>query len=102
MVNSRLIHRMVDRWCRRTYRAAARIVVLSPGFKAKLVERGVSAEKIEVVYNWSDDDPPASSDCLGDELLGPRAERQVDPLPGPEKVRDDREARARETADRAH
>lgn len=45
----------VDRWCRWTYGAASRIVVLSPGFKAKLVERGVPPGKIDVIYNWSDE-----------------------------------------------
>ena len=40
-----------------TYRAAARVVVLSPGFKSKLVERGVPPEKIDVIYNWCDESP---------------------------------------------
>jgi glycosyltransferase involved in cell wall biosynthesis len=55
MVNGGLLVKAVDRWCRWTYRAASRIVVLSPGFKAKLGERGVPPEKIEVIYNWSDE-----------------------------------------------
>jgi glycosyltransferase involved in cell wall biosynthesis len=55
MVNSNSLHKMVDWWCRWTYRAAAKIVVLSPGFKTKLVERGVPPDKIEVIYNWSEE-----------------------------------------------
>jgi glycosyltransferase involved in cell wall biosynthesis len=43
------------------YRAAARIAVLSPGFKSRLVGRGVPAEKIEVIYNWSDEASTASN-----------------------------------------
>jgi glycosyltransferase involved in cell wall biosynthesis len=55
MVNNESLREMVDRWCRWTYRAAAKIVVLSPGFKEKLVARGVPGEKIEVIYNWCDE-----------------------------------------------
>lgn len=38
------------------YRASAKIIVLSPGFKRALVERGVSAEKVEVLYNWCNEE----------------------------------------------
>lgn len=55
MMHNGSIRKIVERWCRWTYRAASRIVVLSPGFKVKLVERGVPAEKIEVIYNWCDE-----------------------------------------------
>jgi glycosyltransferase involved in cell wall biosynthesis len=46
---------LVGKWCRLIYRAASRIVVLSPGFKKTLTERGVRSEKIKVIYNWADD-----------------------------------------------
>lgn len=46
------------------YRASARIIVLSPGFKKALVERGVPSEKVEVIYNWCNEDAiPADSGC---------------------------------------
>jgi colanic acid biosynthesis glycosyl transferase WcaI len=38
------------------YRRAAHIVVISPGMRDLLVERGVPAEKVSVVYNWVDED----------------------------------------------
>lgn len=44
-------------WCDLTYRLASKIVVLSPGYKQTIMQRGVPAEKIEVVYNWCDDSP---------------------------------------------
>lgn len=53
MVADRRILRAVGRWMSVLYRSAGRIVVLSPGFKAKLVERGVPSDKIQVTYNWA-------------------------------------------------
>lgn len=38
------------------YRRAAKIVVLSPGFKRLLAERGVPEEKITVIPNWTFED----------------------------------------------
>jgi colanic acid biosynthesis glycosyl transferase WcaI len=55
MVHNRLFLRSIEAWCRITYRAASRIVVLSPGFRKELISRGVAPEKIEVIYNWSDE-----------------------------------------------
>ena len=43
---------LVCRVCDWVYRRADQLVVLSPGFKRLLIERGVPAEKIEVIYNW--------------------------------------------------
>lgn len=55
MMNNRFLLGLVDRWCRMVYRAASKIVVLSPGFKDVLVHRSVPEEKIEVIYNWCDE-----------------------------------------------
>ncbi len=52
MVASRSVLWVVARGCRLAYRSAARITVLSPGFKRALADRGVPAGKIEVIYNW--------------------------------------------------
>jgi glycosyltransferase involved in cell wall biosynthesis len=72
MANNKFLHDMVDRWCRWTYRAAAKIVVLSPGFKEMLVARGVPGEKIEVIYNWCDEGqiPKTPKDELLSKELG--------------------------------
>lgn len=48
----------------RVYKRATKLVVLSPGFRRLLVERGVPDEKIRVIYNWSpdeQDDSPVSA-----------------------------------------
>lgn len=38
-----------------TYHFSDKIVVISDGFKKTLTEKGVPADKIEVIYNWVDD-----------------------------------------------
>ncbi len=55
MINSPAVLRLVDQVCRVIYRRAARIVVLSPGFKKILAARNVPEEKVEVIYNWCDE-----------------------------------------------
>lgn len=53
---------VVSRICDWVYRRADQLVVLSPGFKRLLIERGVPADKIEVIYNW----------CAEDSLTAPQ------------------------------
>ncbi len=60
----RILHAM----CNGTYRAVDRILVISPGAKDLLIERGVDCDKIEVVYNWVDEQaffPFAGTDRVG-------------------------------------
>lgn len=45
---------VVETWCRLVNRWAAKIGVLSPGFKQELVGRGVPESKIQVIPNWCD------------------------------------------------
>lgn len=56
MLRSAWALKLVDRWCRLSYRWAGRIIVPTEGFKRALVERGVPHAKVEVVYNWCDED----------------------------------------------
>ena len=56
MIRNSTILNLVNRWCQMTYRRSKKVVVLSPGFKESLVQRGVPAEKIEVIYNWTLED----------------------------------------------
>lgn len=55
MLNNKFLLKIVDWWCRLTYRMADSLVVLSPGFKTKLLERGVPEKKVDVIYNWCDE-----------------------------------------------
>lgn len=57
-----MVLQMLHQWCQLISRKSDRIVVLSPGFKATLVKRGVAAEKIEVIYNWCDEHALSASD----------------------------------------
>jgi glycosyltransferase involved in cell wall biosynthesis len=57
MLRSRWAGRLLDTWSRRAYGAADRVIVLSPGYKRALVDRGVAAERIHVVYNWCEEQP---------------------------------------------
>jgi glycosyltransferase involved in cell wall biosynthesis len=75
MVRSAAALRMIDTWCRLIYHKANRLVVLSPGFKSALVKRGVSADKVDVIYNWCDE-----------EALGKKADPEEIGSPGEFKV----------------
>lgn len=55
MINDKVVLSLVGLWCSIVYRMADMIVVLSPGFKTELAQRGVPEEKIEVIYNWCDE-----------------------------------------------
>jgi colanic acid biosynthesis glycosyl transferase WcaI len=46
---------LLGEWCKFVYRRARHIVVISPGFKQELVRRGVPADKIDLIYNWCDE-----------------------------------------------
>ena len=43
-------------WCSLSYRFSEKIIVLSEGYKALLLKRGVRTKKIHVVYNWCDEE----------------------------------------------
>jgi colanic acid biosynthesis glycosyl transferase WcaI len=64
MFRSRFALNLVGVACRWVYRISKNLVVLSPGFKRLLVERGVPADRVSVVYNWADE--CAISDTCGE------------------------------------
>jgi len=55
MINNQRALNVVEAVCQWVYRRVDHIVVLSPGFKRLLTQRGVSAAKVEVIYNWADE-----------------------------------------------
>ncbi len=62
MINNNHIIKLIGNICRFFYRMADKIIVLSPGFKKKLVELGLNSKKIEIIYNWCDEDSILSKD----------------------------------------
>jgi glycosyltransferase involved in cell wall biosynthesis len=52
--NSRILN-LISKACNLIYLGVTKIVVLSPGFKNLLIDRGVSENKIEIIYNWADE-----------------------------------------------
>lgn len=68
---SRTVRSMLNVFARAAYNGAAHIAVISPGMRDRLLERGVSPEKISIVYNWTDESivrPLAPSGVLRDQL----------------------------------
>ena len=56
MAGVKPLSRLLNALCNFVYRRASRIVVQCPGMKQKLIERGVPAEKVAIVYNWTDEE----------------------------------------------
>lgn len=55
MISSPYLLKLIGLCCRLIYTAADKLVVLSPGFKKMLIDRGVPQDKIEVIYNWCEE-----------------------------------------------
>lgn len=55
MLNNSCFLNAIGRLCDWVYRQVDEIVVLSPGFKKLLIDRGVSEKKISIIYNWADE-----------------------------------------------
>ena len=55
MLNNPLALALVGRVCDWVYKRVDQLVVLSPGFKRLLLQRGVPESKIDVIYNWADE-----------------------------------------------
>lgn len=62
------LYDVIGKLCSVVYQQAAHVVVLSEGYKTALVDRGIPAGKISVVYNWHADETPVSG-MSGPDLL---------------------------------
>jgi glycosyltransferase involved in cell wall biosynthesis len=54
MLNNTAVLGIIGRFAKWVYERAAAICVISPGFHANLIEKGVPADKIHVISNWVD------------------------------------------------
>ncbi len=61
MIKNEKMLQTIGRVCQWIYKNADQLVVLSPGFKQLLIERGVSESKINVIYNWANADALVAS-----------------------------------------
>lgn len=60
MLNNPRALALVGRVCDWVYKRVDQLVVLSPGFRRLLMQRGVPESKIKVIYNWADESALAS------------------------------------------
>ena len=52
---------LIRQICRAAYRNPDLVVAQSPGFRRRLLERGVSADRLRVIFNWTREDVTAQS-----------------------------------------
>ncbi len=55
MIKRKKILKIINFFTKFIYKKASSIIVISPGFKKKLIERGIKEEKIEIIHNWCDE-----------------------------------------------
>ena len=60
--------KLLHYWCREIYRRAGHIVVITPGMKQILIERGVPADRITLIYNWCDEQHLLADETLKDDF----------------------------------
>jgi colanic acid biosynthesis glycosyl transferase WcaI len=53
MLQNKCVLALVGAYCRLSYRLVDHIVVLSNGFKDRLLDDGVAPERVTVIHNWS-------------------------------------------------
>ena len=68
MLGNSTLLRTLGGICNWVYRRADHLTVLSPGFRKELISRGVQPEKIDIIYNWCDEDSISSGEHLSDNL----------------------------------
>jgi glycosyltransferase involved in cell wall biosynthesis len=55
MLRNRLAISMLRKWCQFAFGQMDQVVVLSPGLKRQLIDRGIPEERITVIYNWCEE-----------------------------------------------
>ena len=71
MMSKPALIKLIGNWCLRVYRSAGRVVVVSPGFRRLLIDRGVPESKLSLSYAWCEEDrlhPEAYDPALAEEL----------------------------------
>ncbi len=55
MLANKTVFKLLNAICLLVYRTAARVIVVSPGFKSNLVEKTIPENKIVIIPNWADE-----------------------------------------------
>lgn len=66
MMQNKTLLKIIDAWCKFNYKRASKITVATPGFRQRLIDNGVSSDKVIFVPNWSRD--KYSTETLSDHL----------------------------------
>jgi glycosyltransferase involved in cell wall biosynthesis len=61
MLNNGSALKLLRRWSDNGYSAADHLFVISPGFRREMTQRGVPEDRIDLIYNWSDEAAPVAS-----------------------------------------
>jgi colanic acid biosynthesis glycosyl transferase WcaI len=56
--------KVIEHLCRWVYRRAARVVVLSDGYRDALIRKGVPGSKVVRVFNWCDENRMQAANCM--------------------------------------
>jgi len=75
MLNNRKVLLLIGKVARWVYAHVDEIVVLSPGFKRLLTERGVAENKITIIPNWCDESALTSRNIQKNEILSEQDNR---------------------------
>ena len=60
---TRLIERVLNPWITRVYRRASAVIGIAPTMVETLIERGVPAERAELIYNWGPEEAYRNCDA---------------------------------------
>jgi len=55
MLSNPRVLKLIGRWAQSAYRAADHVVATSHGFRRRLIEEGVSEDRITVLHNWAEE-----------------------------------------------
>jgi glycosyltransferase involved in cell wall biosynthesis len=69
MLGSERLLRFIGAAASWVYKRAAVVLAQSPGFVTRLIERGVPAEKVRLIYNWCDEDALAEREAAPDSAI---------------------------------
>lgn len=69
MLSNKRALSIISKVCDWIYKSADHVVVLSPGFRSRLIQRGVPEGKLTVIYNWCDEPALECSSEQGQDLL---------------------------------